>query len=209
MFSLRMPRDKSVITLCIVFGLTSATALGTDLSVYRKFQLGANLSTVAKQAGTNSSQAKTIHTRPALIQELEWRPQTLGSSNAEPAKDVVFSFYNGTLFRIVIDYDRYGTEGLTPDDMVEAVSAMYGPAIKPITPAKAVLGRYSEEEEVLAQWQDSNYRFDLIRSSYGPSFKLAGVLKSVEAPALAAVVEAARLDTKEAPEKEAARTAME
>src|SRR5581483_3178994 len=109
MISLEMPTGKSVTTLCVLFGLASATALGADLSGYRKFQLGASLPAVAKQAGTNVSQAKTIHSRPALIQELEWRPPILGSSNAEPAKDVVFSFYNGTLFRIVIDYDRYGT----------------------------------------------------------------------------------------------------
>ena len=44
----------------------------------------------------------------------------------EPAKQVVFSFYDGELFRIVVNYDRYETEGLTADDLVDAISATYG-----------------------------------------------------------------------------------
>jgi hypothetical protein len=60
---------------------------------------------------------------------------------------------------------------------------------------------------VLARWQDSQYRFDLIRSSYGPSFRLVGVLKRLEAPAEAANREAKRLDDKEAPQREAAMAA--
>jgi hypothetical protein len=72
-----------------------------------------------------------------------------------------------------------------------------------------VPGRYGDQEEVFAQWQDSQYRFDLIRSSYGPTFKLVGVLKNLEAPAQAAIIEAARLDEKEAPQREADRIAKE
>ena len=33
------------------------------------------------------------------------------SSKPEAVKEVVFSFYDGELFRIVVDYDRYETEG--------------------------------------------------------------------------------------------------
>jgi hypothetical protein len=187
-----------------------ALTVANDLSKYRIFQLGMDLPTVAKQAGSNPSQAKAIHRRPALIQELEWRPQHPGSSSpTEAAKDVVFSFYDGQMFRIVINYDRYETEGLTPDDLVEAISATYGIAAMPTAPAKAAPGRYGDQEEVLAQWQDLQYRFDLIRSSYGPTYKLVGVLKKLEAPAQAAIVEAARLDEKEAPQREADRIAKE
>ena len=202
--------SRSAVTSFLGFGVMSAVTLAGDLSKYRSFQLGTDLLTVAKQAGANPSQAKVIHRRPALIQELEWRPQPLGSSSpTEAAKDVVFSFYDGELFRIVIDYDRYETEGLTPDDLVEAISATYGIAARPTVPAKAAPGRYGDQEEVLAQWQDSQHRFALIRSSYGPTFKLVGVLKRLEAPAQAAIVEAARLDDKEAPQKEADRIAKE
>jgi hypothetical protein len=189
--------------------MPAATWAG-DLSKYRNFELGTDLSTVAKQAGANPSQAKVIHRRPALIQELEWRPQPLGpSSQREPAKAVVFSFYDGELFRIVVDYDRYETEGLTADDFVDAISATYGPAAKPTAPAKVAPESYGDQEQILAQWQDSQYRFDLIRSSYGPTFRLVGVIKKLEAPAQAATLEANRLDDQEAPQRDAARIANE
>jgi len=45
--------------------------------------------------------------------------------------------------------------------------------------------------------------------SYGAKFKLVGVLKKLEAPAQAAVIEAGRLDDKEAPQRDAARIASE
>lgn len=209
-----LPARLSIAGLLAAVGLWSgvmsaATAAG-DLSKYRNFQLGTDLSTVAKQAGANPSQARVVHRRPALVQELEWRPQPFGSSSqTEPVKEVVFSFYDGELFRISINYDRYATEGLTADDLVKAISATYGVAAQPAAPAKAAPGLYGDEEEVLARWQDSQYCFDLIRSSYGPTFKLVAVLKRLETPAQAAIIEAALLDNKEAPQREAERTARE
>lgn len=204
-------RKASVRLVQVAFcGITLATAFTGDLSKYRDIQLGTDLATVAKQIGTSPSQAKTIHRRPALIQELEWRPQPLGTSaQREPAKDVVLSFYDGQLFRIVVNYDRYETEGLTTADVIEAISASYGIAAKPTVPAKGEVGRYGDPEEVAARWQDPEYRFDLVRSSYGPSFSLIGVLKKLEAPAQAAVLEAARLDDQEAPQRDVARLANE
>ena len=66
-----------------------------------------NLFAVAKQAAVVPSEVRVIHQRPALIQELEWRPQGSLSSSppADPVSEVLFSFYNGELFRIVINYD--------------------------------------------------------------------------------------------------------
>jgi len=70
-------------------------------------------------------------------------------------------------------------------------------------------GPYGDQEEVLARWEDSQYRFDLIRSSYGPSFRLVGLLKKLEAPVETALRDAKRLDDQEAPQREAARVASE
>lgn len=202
--------SRSALAAFLVFAVMSAVTLAADLSKYRSFELGTDLSTVAGQTGANPSQAKVIHRRPALIQELEWRPQPLGSpSQVEPVKGVVFSFYDGQLFRLVADYDRYETEGLTADDFADAISATYGSPAKPPAPVKVAPGSYGDQEEILAQWQDSQYRFDLIRSSYGPTFRLVGVFKRLEAPAQAATLEAKRLDDQEAPQRDAARTASE
>jgi hypothetical protein len=124
-------------------------------------------------------------------------------------QEVIFSFYDGKLFRIKVDYDRYQTEGLTVDDFVDAISATYGPAAKPMAPAYVAPGNYGDQEEIVAQWQDSQDRFDLIRLSYGPTFRLVGVVKRLEAPVQAATLEAKRLDDREAPQRDAARRASE
>jgi len=188
----------------------SAATLPEGLSKYRNFVLGTDLSIVAGQAGADPSQAKVIHRRPALIQELEWRPPYLGSSSQpEPVKEMILSFYYGKLFRIEVNYDRYETEGLTAEDFIDAISAIYGPAARPTIPIKVAPGVYGDQEEILAQWQDSQHRFDLIRSSYGPTFRLVGVMKRMEAPAQAATLEAKRLDGQESPQREAARIASE
>jgi hypothetical protein len=199
---------KAALCSCFMLGSIPAATAPSDLSRYRKFQLGTDLPVVAKQAGTSASQAKVLQHRPSLIQELEWRPQRLGSvTQRETAKEVVFSFYDGVLFQIVVNYDRYETEGLTGDDLIEGISATYGIADRAKIAAKGSPGRYGDQEDVLAQWQDEQYRFQLIQSAYGPTFRLVGILKRLEAPVQAAIVEAARLDIIEAPQREASRVA--
>lgn len=185
-------------------------AAADDLSKYRDFQLGADLPTVAKLTGASLSQAKLIQSRPALVQELDWSPRSLGSSpKAESVEGVIFSFYNGALFRIAVKYDRYATEGLTTEDFVDAISAMYGPAAKLPPPVKPEKESYGDQEETVARWEDPQYRFDLLRGSYGPTYTLVGILKSLEATVQAANAEAKRLDDLEAPQREAARVAAE
>ncbi|SPF32777.1 exported hypothetical protein [Candidatus Sulfopaludibacter sp. SbA4] len=192
-----------------LFGVMSTATLAADLSRYRDFQLGTDLPAVARQAGVDPKEAKVVHSRPALIQELSWRPQPLGaSSKTEPAREVLFTFCDGALFRIAIDYDRYQTEGMTTDDLVEAISVSYGIAVKPPAPPQAG-PRVFGQEEAVARWQDSEYSFELLRSSNGPTFKLVGIVKKLDAQAQAAIVEAARLDDKEAPQREANRLARE
>ena len=188
----------------------SLTALAGDLSKYRDFQLGTDLQTVTSRIGENPSQPKLIQGRPALIQELAWRPRSLGPSpKAESAEEVIFSFYNGTLFRIAVKYDRYATEGLTTEDFVEAISAVYGEPAKILPAVKPAKESYGDQEEAVARWEDPQYRFDLLRGSYGPTYTLVGSLKSLEIPVQAANVEAKRLDDLEAPQREAERTAKE
>jgi len=181
-----------------------------DLSKYRDFQFGADLPTIAKLMGVIPSQAKLIHSRPALVQELEWRTQSLGPSRkAESAEGVIFSFYDGTLFRIAIKYDRYATEGLTTEDFVEAISAMYGPAAKLPAQVKPVKDSYGDQEETVARWQDPQYRFDLLGVSCGPTPHPGWNLKRLERAVQAANVEAKRLDDLEPPQRDAARAAAE
>jgi hypothetical protein len=205
--------SQRALTLVFACGVTRA-AETPDLSSYRGFHFGADPATVAKKAGANGSEARTIHNRPALIQELAWRPRSLGTSvQPESVSEVDFSFYNGELYQVEVNYDRHEIEGLTVEDIVGALSSIYGPASKPADAAKSAADSYGDREQVVARWQDEQYSFHLIRSSYGPSygpsFKLIGVLKRLDAPAQAAISEAKRLDEREAPQRDAARAASE
>lgn len=194
----------------LLFGVVPAVAGSVDLSRYREFQLGTDLAAVVKLTSASSSEVKTTHSRPALIQELEWRPQPLGwSSKTETVQEVIFSFCNGALFKIAVNYDQNQTEGLTTDDIVGPISATYGMASRPPAALAGAQETYADQEEILARWEDPKYRFDLIRSSYGPTYRLVGILKSLDAQARTAITDATRLDGQEAPQREAARLASE
>src|SRR4029079_2539556 len=114
------------------FGIVCSTPAvgGQGLSRYRNFELGSDVASISGLAGIASSDAKLIHQRPAVLQDLEWRPSRWTGSTAatdpDPVEQILFSFYDDQLFRIVIDYDHERTEGLTPADMVEAISTVYG-----------------------------------------------------------------------------------
>ena len=184
--------------------LASPSLHARDLSRYRSFQIGADVSTIARQVHVDPSQVKVIHRRPALVQEIEWRPQPLGpSTQVESANEIVFDFYNDQLYRISISYDRYKTEGLTAEDLIEAISATYGIASR--VAAEIVLPTiYGSDEtlEVLARWEDDSYSFNLVRLSYQPNFTLVALSRRLDALARAAVIEALRLDAQEAPQRE-------
>lgn len=177
-----------------------------DLSRYREFRFGMDLRAIAKQAGQEPSEARVIHQRPAVIQELQWRPQfSLASSpQADSVEEVLFSFYNGQLFRMVVNYDRNRTEGLTDEDMIEAISTKYGAATRPAATiiVFSSFQVYNDTEKVIARWENSHYSFNLFRSSYQPTFGMIAFSKPLDALARAAVVEAIQLDEQEAPQRE-------
>lgn len=199
---------RAVTSSLLFLAVSAGSTFAQDLSRYREFRLGSDLPSVAKLAGTDLSQTTVVHSRPALIQKLEWLPRLLGSaSQTEAVRQGVFTFYNGELFQVAIDYDRYQIAGMTAADLIEAISANYGVAAKSTGSAGVAPLLYGDPQEVLVEWQDAEYRFDLIRGSYGPTFRLVGVLKRLETPFRAATVEAVRLDEREAPQKEAERLA--
>jgi hypothetical protein len=99
-----------------------------------EMQLGSDLPSVSALANVAVSEAKTIHQRPAVIQELEWRrPYFVGGSTApqnDPVQQIVFSFYDNQLSKMVVDYDHDRTDGMADADMIDAISTAYGPALK-------------------------------------------------------------------------------
>jgi hypothetical protein len=184
---------------------TASLLQGQDLSKYRGFTLGASVASVLKVSDQRLADVKTIHARPVLIQELSWWPPSTLERSAHPdsVEQIVFSFSNGALYKMSITYDRSSTEGLNALDLVKSISAKYGPATSvesEIDPAMSAL--YKMKPESLASWQDSQYSFDLVRTSFG-DFGLVVYSKQVNAEVELATAEAVKFEEQERPGKEA------
>jgi hypothetical protein len=195
--------------LGIVLLTSSIEAQG--VAQYRNFALGSNVATVGNLTEVSALEAKTIHQRPALLQDLEWRPSRwIRGSMAEstdPVEHVVFSFYNDQLFRIVVDYSQNRTAGMTDADMIEAISTVYGPpATRPSGTVRVAPRLETERRSAVARWGDAVYAVVLYRSvSFGEGFRLIVTESALDDLARKATMQAARLDEQDAPRVEAAR----
>jgi hypothetical protein len=174
----RVMKTSRLLTTFLAGFLASASQVSAyDLSRYREFQIGMSLAAVAAQAEI-SSEPRVVQQRPALIQELMWQPPRLLrlAPGGDSVKKVLFSFYNGQLFRMVVTYDRDRTEGLTAADLIDAISVTYGQAtLAPQSPAPPLTSTASVpdgtatsppwpqqssrslgyEDTILARWDDA------------------------------------------------------
>jgi hypothetical protein len=189
---------------------------GQNLSQYRNFALGSDVASVSALAGVDPTEAKTIHQRPAVLQDLEWRPSrwVAGStiSSVDPVEQVRFSFYNDQLFRVVVDYGHERTEGMTGTDMIEGISSIYG---APLARSSRVAGLpvsqvETESGSLVARWGDSEHRVALYQtSSYGAAYRLIVADVRLDGLARKAGTQAGRLDDQEGPAREIARLKKE
>ena len=193
--------------------LVSASVIhAQDLSKYRNFSFGSSVASVSKQVNRQPLEAQTIHQQPALIQEFAWYPPTPFDSSraAEPVEKVIFSFYNGALYRMLVAYDSSSTKGLTDEDMIRVVSAKYGVATRPAAKVEFPMNpSYDGTAKVIARWEDSEYSLNLIRSSGSDSFALLMFDKGLDAQAAVSIAESAELERQEAPKKEVERAKKE
>jgi len=157
-----------------------------------------------------------------------WQPPPVLrlSPNGDSVRKVLFSFYNGQLFRMVVTYDRDRTEGLTAADLIDAISVSYGQAtLAPQSPApqstsptsvpdgSATAAPWPQqssrslgyEDTILARWDDAENSIHLFETPYESGFGLVVVSKPLDALARVATAEAARLDSQEAPQREIER----
>ena len=195
--------------LCLVVLLLLAPLLrAQDLSKYRHFTLGMSLTGVLERTDQKMADVKVIHSRPALIQEVTWWPPNLpgASFKADTVEEILFSFYNGELYKISLTYDRASTEGLTALDMMNAISANYGQATNVVPDVdSAKIDSYQVKQKLVATWEDSQYSFNLVRSSFTDGFGLVIYSKRANAEAELAIAEAVKLDKQEGPQREAER----
>jgi hypothetical protein len=201
------------LALAFVLVMGFPPAVGAqNAAAYRGFRLGMTVSAVALEAGIPPSAATVVFEHPMLIQELEWRPPAVAASatGVTPEPDsvarIVFGFYNGELYRIVISYDVDRTEGLTEQDVVEALSRAYGAAQRPVariitSPASQT---YVDTEEVAARWEDETSSVNLFQASYRSSFGLVIYSKKLAPLARAGIEDAVRIAQRDAPQRDIA-----
>lgn len=205
-----MTFSKWSIAFCAV-GIVGTT-LGLDgqsFSTYRQFELGGDLAAVSSAAGVPVSTATVVHQRPAVLQELEWRPSRWTTGAITPSRDpvehITFSFYNDQLFRIIVDYRTEGTEGMTAPDLIEGVSAVYGtPISQTVRNRNRAMSRAEVESgSPIARWGDTDHTVVLYRtSSLSQAFRLILTDEPRGKLAEQADTEARRLDDREAPQRE-------
>lgn len=185
-------RALAVLVLAAV--LSNGFVHAQDFSRYRFFQLGRSLSSVAETANIGPNDARVIHQRPALIQELDWRPQYQSPSTRiamDPVLKVALTFYNDQLFRITITYDQSRTDGMTNADVIEAVSATYGHAIIPPTPRATPRSSQNPRNDAttIAEWANGDRTLTLSRSLFPVVFRLVMMSTALNDLAEAAIAE--------------------
>jgi hypothetical protein len=199
-----LARALSFSFLCAV--LTVPMLQAADLSTYRGFKFGMSTLQATDQAGMKATDATTVHQQPALIQVVNFQPNLFHASTgkSDPVSEITLTFYDGQLDRMAVIYDRYKVDGMTADDMIHALSVVYGAAT---TPTEEIVyhSYYAEAAPVLARWEDSQYSYNLIRSDDRSSFAMVLYSKRLDALAAPAIVEAVRLEALAAPQKEADR----
>ena len=202
-----------ILALCLVASLLSVPlAFAQDLSKYRTFSLGMSLTAVSNRVDAKPADASVIQQSPALIQELRsWPAQSYQpSAPAQSVQDILFSFYNGQLYKVAVTYDTAATQGLTSADMVRALSATYGDATVPAEKNPTAMNPYSvTEEDTVASWQNSQDSMTLSRSPLSNAFQLVIFSKDLNGQADAAIASAVRQEREDAPRREAARVKKE
>jgi len=210
-----MMNARTIVACAVGTVLLTQGLDGQSLAQYRNFELKSDLAAVAALAGMPASEAKLIHQRPAVMQDLEFRPSSwIAQSNqasTDPVEQLRFSFYNDQLFRVVVDYGYQKTEGMTDADMIEAITSVYGTPIKRSTaPARVATRVESESGSPVARWGDAAYSVVLYRNSaYRRTFRLIVTDPALDALARKADSQAVRLDEQEAPSREVARQQKE
>lgn len=205
---------KKSLTLLGVFLASIQPLSAQDRMHYREFHLGSDVATIVRLIDAAAADVKVVHQRPAVMQNLEWRPRYSArgaSAQTDPVELVVFSFYDGQLFKVMVDYDRHRTEGMTDADMIDAIVAEYGPASR-IAPAVkgARTQSYDAPDAPVAIWSDKESSVTLMRAAYpASSFRLIVAFTALDTLARTAGTEAVRLDAKEAPQREIARQKKE
>jgi len=189
-------------SIAVVLVLSSQLVSAQDRSSYRAYALDSSLDSVLAASGARAADTKVLHERPALIQELEWRPPYAHSGNelVDPVRALIFSFCNGALYQVLVSYDRDRTDGLSNSDIIASLTTTYGPPV-----LRSAHNRPLDappDTVVLAQWDRAASSLTLLRGVYSAEFQLILTARALSTRARSAIREAGRLDAIEAPRRE-------
>ena len=199
-----MTRPRAVlVAFVVVVAVGAAPAAAQELSRYRDFTLESGVASVLATSGARADETKTLHERPARIQQLDWRlPYAVMGGTPDPVRGVRFSFYDGQLYQVVVTYHRERTQGLTDDDVIGSLAATYGvPLLTSRTTGSEIPAAESPGVMVVARWDDGVSMMTLTRASSWRELELTLVSKALKALASEAIGEARRLDEQEAPQR--------
>jgi hypothetical protein len=195
------------VLLLVVSGLFfgGVIASAEDQLQYREYALGATLAAVSHASETPAAEAKTLHERPAKIQELKWRAPYVATDaiGADPVRDILFMFYDDQLYQVVVTYERARVEGLTDRDLIESLSAVYGPPVVPRRKARTDPYAADDSSDIttVARWERPDASVALVRGAFAPALQLILTSKALNARARTAIASAIRLDASEAPQR--------
>ena len=190
---------------CIV--LAVSTVSSAELSRYREFELGTSVATVTAVT-QNAARVRIVHSRPALLQQLEWRPRYMAGvpqADRDSIGEVVFSFVDDQLFQMSIAYAQDRTSGLTDEDMVGSLTAVYGAPSSPSPRTRTTSSAVAlDAPVVIAEWRHADTTVALQRREYSESFFLVITSLPLDIIARKAQATAVAMDQREAPAREAA-----
>ena len=199
--SLANARRLLALSACLL-ALSVSLVSAQDRSRYREYRIGDDVQTISGQSGSALPIARIIPHEPVVLQEMEWRPQYFrgAARQADAVARVTFGFYDDQLFRIVVDYDRLRTDGMTEADMVMAFSESYGPPSRRVVASRTIVERAGQGADLLvASWEDAEYSVTLHRMEDSSAFRLIVASTRLTALAEAAGAAGVLLDVHEAP----------
>ena len=195
--------------VCAVVTAVQVVSASPVYSRYRGVSIGDSVSAVVASLQMTPSDVAIVHARPAMIQQLTWRPNQFftGRTGApEALEEMVLTFHLGRLARMVATYDRDRTQGLTNADLHDSFTTIYGASMLVPTPREVPSPL---EAEIIGQWGDGETLVVLLREAYPRRIKLT--VSSIGADRLLrdGLASGVRLDAIEAPTRDMVRRASE
>lgn len=195
--------------LCAVAVSMPAFAAESRLGQYRGVALGDSVQVVVERMHLKAADVTVVHDSPALIQQVSWRPRpfTSGSADYDALAEMVLTFQADKLGQIVVIYDRFRTQGLTDDDLRDALAPAYGPSMLIARPTQSTVA--GSPRVTIGRWEDATTLVILWREQYPNRVGLTITSVLSDAALQQAIADGLRLVAAGAPARELARRTAE